>query len=358
MGNGGSIAVNQGFNYRSLLENAENNNYINEDLKDIFGRFKTDDFKLVMRRLLHADIVNQALSVDGKSRVNDAYKNCRDTLIKTIQKSHPGFKDIDEVMLGNIANFLKQFKTVVSLNYDLLLYWVMYKGNQQVPNKNGSSRCGNRFKDCFLQSFKSPVEEAEEIGKLFNPDWNQLREPHCTRRGATLIFYLHGNLSLATYIKQSMEDTEVKITSGNNSHLDEIYKQWNTGEYVPLFVCEGNKEHKLAAVRNSTYLSAIYNEALAEMGDSLVIYGWNMNEEDDYILERLAEIFKQKKSSNNHAAVPKIAISVFTEDGEQAAEDFMSSCSSKIKAKLSEDVDVEFFDSASSGCWHNDNVES
>jgi hypothetical protein len=72
------------------------------------------------------------------------------------------------------GTFASAFPTVVSLNYDLTLYWAMLLFN---------AANGSWFKDAF--------HDGE-----FQTDWEYLLRPYGHAAGATLVFYPHGSLSV------------------------------------------------------------------------------------------------------------------------------------------------------------------
>lgn len=333
VGNGGSIAVNQAFGYASLYEKARELNLIDEGLQQIFVNFSTTDFEKVLHKLLQAKIVTKALSIDN-DQINKAYENCRSSLINVIQRVHPKYDEIDPDQFFRISNFLKNFKTVISLNYDLVIYWSMYHGNQPVFDNN-ELRSGQRFKDCFT--------ETSPGGNCFNLDWDYLRKPHAQRTGATLIFYLHGNLSLADFINENLGELEVKITSPGDNQLETIYRKWGENSYSPLFICEGEGKRKLTSIKESVYLTTIYHQVFKSLGENIVIYGWNMNDEDDHIVEQLSRV-------NKINPLKKLAISVYL-NGEE--DDFIGRVQDKIYEKINKDLHIDFYNSASSNCWNN-----
>ncbi|QRN02555.1 DUF4917 family protein [Legionella sp. MW5194] len=81
-----------------------------------------------------------------------------------------------------------------------------------------------------------------ERGNLFNYDYEFLRKPYKSTSPPTLVFYLHGNISLAKYINKNLDESEIKLSSTKLSQLGTIYVQWKLGSCSPLFVCEGTKE--------------------------------------------------------------------------------------------------------------------
>lgn len=55
---------------------------------------------------------------------------------------HPEYNLVSDY-LPSMYQFLKEFDTVFSLNYDLLVYWTMTYGRLNIKD-------GHQFKDCFL----------------------------------------------------------------------------------------------------------------------------------------------------------------------------------------------------------------
>ena len=135
-----------------------------------------------------------------------------------------------------VGAFASAFPTVVSLNYDLTLYWAMLLFN---------AANGSWFKDAF--------HDGE-----FQTDWEYLRRPYGHAAGATLVFYPHGSLSVARdYIG---EETKIAVAAGDL--LATITHRWSSGRYVPVFVSEGTSKQKVAAIRRSQYLTNVYEEVL------------------------------------------------------------------------------------------------
>lgn len=336
LGNGSSIAVNQKFQYESLYQKATELNFINSELNSLFNSFDTKDFEAIMHKLLQAEKVNESLSVDNNA-ILKAYKTCRESLIKIIQNIHPEYNDIVLQDLNNIASFLKNFNKVISLNYDLIIYWSMYRGNQTIYDDEGNCvEQGNLFKDGFL--------ERTNGDRYFNPDWEFLSEPHGTRKHATLVFYLHGNLSLANHILNKLYEVDVKIVSPDAVHLDVIFDKWNSGDYSPLFICEGESKRKLAAIKSSSYLSTVYYDVLNHIGSSIAVYGFSFSKQDEHIITRLREV------SSRHCPIQNIAISVYVDGGEN---DYIKRVSDIIETKIGRNITVEFYDAKSKGCWNN-----
>lgn len=148
---------------------------------------------------------------------------------------------------------------------------------------------------------------------------------------------------MADYIDEALEETEVKITSPNANHLDTIYSKWKSNHYSPLFVCEVQKEQKLKSINESVYLNTVYHDVFDEIGDTIVVYGWSMGEQDDHVLERLKRSYEKKPFK-------KIAISVFSDSNKEV---YMEDVVQKIQDRISSEFEIEFYDSKSQNCWNN-----
>lgn len=307
LGNGASMAVHAGFGYKSLFEEACRLGHVSEQAQKVFDSFKTTDFELVLRRLWHAMLVNEALQV-ARGPVEAAYEVVRTALIATIRATHISHAEA-KPHLELIYPFMQRFKTVVSLNYDLVVYWAAMLGNGVL---------GRWFKDAF-------------IGREFREDWEKVREPFGAQ-GATLFFYPHGNLVLA----RTIFDSERKIAGdGVDDLLEAILEKWEQGKASPIFVCEGTALHKKKSIESSNYLQTVFREVIARVGESLVIYGWSLSEQDDHIVGQL-----------RRGTVKRVAVSVRNND---------IAFAQRVEETLREQgiEDVIFFDSASAGCWNN-----
>ncbi|MGY6153729.1 DUF4917 family protein [Paraburkholderia graminis] len=310
LGNGASVAVSNTFSYSSLLGHAVKERLISGDVQLIFDFFKTKDFELVLRTVWQATNINAALKIEDE-RTKAAYLNVRESLIRAVREVHPQHAVVAE-RLPAINEFLKRFKTVFSLNYDLIVYWTMMYGFRIDDHHS--------FKDCFLD-------------KAFADEWERLREPIRGDNAVTLVFYPHGSLALC----RTKLEQERKIHGGEEGLLDAILARWETEQVVPLFVSEGTSEQKVSSIRGSFYLSTVYREVLRAQHPSLTIYGWSLGEHDMHILERL------KTSGVKH-----VAVSVYQNRQADCAH-----AERVIADALGANVEVEFFDSASDGCWIN-----
>jgi hypothetical protein len=172
------------------------------------------------------------------------------------------------------ATFLKHFDKVYTLNYDLLLYWVI----------NSTQELLDKFKDGF---------GIERVNRY--PNW--------PNAGAISTFYLHGSLLLlcskpigdqaicprkpvecciAKYIRPK---SEARLTVTAIMPLIGILKNLSeTGQY-PHFVSEGHPKQKYSRIQKCTYLKGCYDALKNEPGN-LVTFG-TLFENDQHILEAI-----------------------------------------------------------------------
>ncbi|MDR4469846.1 MAG: DUF4917 family protein [Nitrospira sp.] len=314
LGNGASIATHQGFAYQSLLEEARKRQFISESAEAVFDHLCTQDFERVLRMLWHASRINKALGVKDR-RTTETYESIRSALVKTVTRIHPIHTAINAT-LPQIAKFLKRFKTVVSLNYDLLIYWAILWANE---------RCQNRFKDCFIHG-------------EFDSSWEDYRSPYGSAARSTLVFYPHGNLALATNLDGDERKLNASIAS---SLLDTIQSEWQSGKYSPLFVSEGTSKQKIAAIRRSPYLKTVYKSVLPKLGKRVATVGWSLSQSDKHILQAIGR-----------GELTEIAVSVLT--SKPRLEEKCAAIKRKIEnASTRRTVKVIFFDAKSEGCWIN-----
>lgn len=328
LGNGASIAIHDEFCYSSLYDKAKRDGLLSRS-EAIFKQFDTENFEHVLLACWYAEKVNTALGITGTEGEGDVLKNAsdevRNSLINAVHGVHPKFSISSELknVLKTISEFAKDFKTIFVLNYDLLFYWAMnlYNDNHK-----------NWFKDLF-------VKDSE-----FVFDLDKYRVPFKQNKGASLVFYPHGNI----FISRDCVGIEKKLNlGGEDNFLECIKNTWENGD-LPVFVSEGKSEQKLNAIRRSRYLSRVYEDLLSkEIKKSLVIYGWSFSENDGHIMDAIAE--------ND---IERIAVSVYTGGSDEEKRIFCDRVNENIKNMKNRktpkrDVETMFFDSRSPGCWNN-----
>ena len=312
LGNGASIAIHNEFAYPTLHSVADAKGLL-ATTAPIFAKLGTTDFEHVLLACWYAEHVNVALGTPSAD-ISAAYAEVRTALIQAVHSVHPVHADV-AADLQRAGTFASSFPTVVSLNYDLTLYWAMLLFN---------AANGSWFKDAFHHG-------------EFQTNWGYLRRPLPPATGATLVFYPHGSLSVARdYIG---DETKIAVAAGDL--LETITHRWSSGHYVPVFVSEGTSKEKVASIRRSHYLTNVYEEVLPELGENLVVYGWSFDQRDQHVLNAIS------------ANPPKrMAVSVFTGQSEADQQAFCHQVLKTVGQSLA-GTDVIFFDSLSPGCWRN-----
>lgn len=310
LGNGASMAIDSRFGYSSIIAHARDHGLLTNDIRQLFDFFKTEDFELVLRLVWQASNVNRSLRIPDE-RTHAAYVRVRECLIQSVRDIHPEYHEISGD-LPAIYNFTKRFRTIISLNYDLIIYWAIMYGTRIHDN--------HLLKDCFVNG-------------QFYENWRILREPLYYRAFTTLVFYPHGSLVLC----RNNVEAEFKINSQDYDLLETVLQTWQSEQFVPLFVSEGTSQQKINSIQNSNYLNTVYREVLTSLEDSLVIYGWGLWLQDEYILQRIAS-----------SGIRKIAVSVYRND-----QFYCNRVFNTITKILGPNVQVDFFNSESPNCWNN-----
>jgi len=307
LGNGASMALDaEHFSYKSILDKARNLGHITPALTEVFKLLDTSDFEHVLQGLWQTKYINEALGVSNP-KITEAYNDIKYALIETVRSIHENVP-YDTVLepLKVASDFMSQFKTVLSLNYDVLAYWSILIGNDQL---------GKHFSDCF-------------VDKKFQHNWENFRNYY-----GTLIFYPHGNLILGRDLdgveyKIHTEDTEMR-----RKLVAAIIQIWDSGKLAPVFVSEGYSEKKLVTIDRSPYLSTVYRQIIPKIERNVVIYGWSLSDQDNHLVKAILE-----------GPTRRFAISVH-----RSTDQHEEKCS-KIEKKL-DGFEVVFFDSKSKGCW-------
>ena len=325
LGNGASRAIWDRFHYPSLYEEANRAGRIDNRLAQLFSALDTQDFEYVLKLLSQAGRVNKVFNINERYTAK-YYGRLKQALIDTVREVHPEHEQVDSKLLP-IAEFMKGFSTVLSLNYDLLVYWAMLEGNDKY---------GKWFKDGFVDD------------RRFDNNYAPLRRAYEPAQGATLVFYPHGSLIVATEV----HGHEVKLSrSEERMLLSRILEKWGDGKHIPLFVSEGETTKKLEAIRRSNYLKTVYDCEVDRRHESLAVYGWSFRDEDEHMLRGFI-----------HGGVTRVAVSVH---GDAADKQLFCQAVDYRIAKMYRTIESEttkmkkprcsltFFDSESDGVWVN-----
>ncbi|MBU0541033.1 MAG: DUF4917 family protein [Gammaproteobacteria bacterium] len=259
LGNGFSIACRPKiFAYGKLFEQADFSK-ISATAKNAFKALGTQDFEKVIKALRDAAAIVSAYG--GPPKLAESFSadadGLRELLVQTIAATHPSWPgDLSDEEYKSCRQFLANFHTVYTLNYDLLLYWA------QMNTEEGEDPSSD-------DGFRKPEDDFESAYVVWEPD--QSHEQN--------MWFLHGALHVfdsgIEIQKYTWRNTGVRL-------IDQIRSALNKN-YFPLFVSEGTSAEKYERIRHNDYLAKAYRSFSSIQG-ALFIYGHSLAENDDHYL--------------------------------------------------------------------------
>ncbi|VAX04539.1 hypothetical protein MNBD_ALPHA03-427 [hydrothermal vent metagenome] len=243
MGNGFSI---EHFSYSNLLDEAGIEDGM--PLKALFNELDTYDFETVIRALEDAVIVTNAYDHNKQSVHYQTQANqLREALVHAVRSTHPNHRADIEEKIPSCLRFLKNFNTLYTLNYDLLLYWVQLQSRE------------------FSDGFGLGDEERGFIGPF--------------KEGAYCTTYnLHGGLHLFKKIDGEIE----KKLMGVSGIIDAIASAITRGRRLPVYIAEGTSPKKMGKINSIPYLRHAYDTLSKSTGDFFV-FGHSGDQNDEHI---------------------------------------------------------------------------
>lgn len=262
LGNGFSIACRADiFQYGNLFGRADFKN-LPDTARAAFQALKTTDFEIVMRAMRQAAElagVYAKKDIDLAKRLRTDADDLREVLASAIASSHPDRPaDIEPERYAACRSFLSHFKSIYTLNYDLLLYWALMQSelDPQVEGDDG---------------FRQPEDGPEDY-----VTWE------VDRTDTQSVHYLHGALHV---FDAGAEVQKYTWCNTGLALIDQIRAALAANKY-PLFVAEGNAKEKLGRIQHSGFLSRSYR-SFAKIGGPLFIFGHSLAENDEHILHLL-----------------------------------------------------------------------
>jgi Domain of unknown function (DUF4917) len=314
LGNGFSRACrNDLFAYDALIQQADFSS-LGVDAWAAFDALGTSDFEVVMRALRNAVALLEIYSADAalRERLQADAEALKEILVQTIAQSHPDHPfEIEDYEYAACRTFLRHFRRIYTLNYDLLLYWAAMRSEIGEPLE-------------FDDGFRASEEEAEYV----------VWEPANTRHQN--VFYLHGGL----HIFDGGSETQKYTWSRTGTRLiDQIRVAMDEGLF-PVFVSESDSDAKLNRIRHHGYLSK-GERSLVELGTTLFVFGFAMSAEDGHILRFL--------DANR---VKGLFVSLFGDPESAANQKIVARAHSLTqRARQERDLVVRFFDAESAKVW-------
>lgn len=261
LGNGFSIACRPKiFIYKRLLEQAKFKDA--DQAKELFNSLKTSDFEKVIKALrdsIHVANAYKPEDQEFRARLLKDAEYLKNLLVETIAGRHPALpSEISDEEYQSCFTFLSSFKTVYTLNYDLLLYWTLM---------HCTDGTGKRDQISFEDGFSKPEDDSQSNYVTWQGD----KSPN--------LIYLHGALHLFD------TGTEVKKITWSNSGtalIEQIRAALNENAF-PVFVAEGESEAKLERIKHNEYL---FRSRLSfkRIKGSLFVFGHSFAENDKHFL--------------------------------------------------------------------------
>jgi hypothetical protein len=119
-----------------------------------------------------------------------------------------------------------------------------------------------------------------------------------------------------------------------------VVEKWESGDYIPLFVSEGDSSQKIKSIKRSFYLSNVYYDVLVDLGRDVVIYGWSFGENDNHILSKIKD-----------GEIERIAVSINCIDkDERTIEDIIIEKKRRLRPFFP-NADLFFFNAQSNNSW-------
>jgi len=339
LGNGFSISLFPDcFRYNSLLEATDFTDA--PEVLQAFEALGTSDFEAVIYGLLRAGMLLPLYSADEKTvtRINEHAAHLKELLVQAIAGKHPerpGSVSEEQYLAcrGFLACFAGDSRNrksaggkdlrghLYSVNYDLLLYWVLMHDTITAAQEDIHKDDG----------FRDPNDEPEA--------------PYVTWDGeaahSQTVFYLHGALHLFEFGSELQKRCWGRF--GGVSLIEQIRVALEEGRF-PLFVAEGDTEAKFERIRHSGYLHNCLRKFRGSCDSekaSLFIFGHSLAENDAHVLRQI----EHGKCSQLHVGIYGNAASEVNKITMERARRIAASRNEKFP------LEVYFFYAASTNVW-------
>lgn len=212
-----------------LFEELQTSNF--EEVLGLLSRSAKVAAILAKRRL-----VSESLAVEFGDRVLDQARLLREGFIRAMAATHPETVEPGDGSFAAAAAFLRRFRYLFTLNYDLMTYWALAEHAKVT-------------KDWAL--FPDGFRGSELRWATLDDLWElKIRTP---------VLYLHGALHLAEELKESGLVCS-KLSSKWGKKLTDQVKTRLAGGRAPLFVLEGTSPAKVARIDSSEYLRYAFRQ--------------------------------------------------------------------------------------------------
>ena len=212
-------------------------------------------------------------------RLNTISSELRTGIIEAVNNLQPStIYEIEDTKRDKAAEKLSLFDKVFTVNYDLLLYWIIIHSNVHPSKGKYWKKWVDGFAHQLSQNFVKGVQDVK-VGRWLSKYISKGQN----------VFFLHGavhlfedsqrdNIFKVKYRKPDKEKQGVKVLDQVNRLIE--------NKYYPTFIAEGEYAQKRAEIYKCDYLKACF-EALESLTGNLVTFGWGITEPDLHIIDQL-----------------------------------------------------------------------
>lgn len=319
LGNGFSIACRPDvFKYDTLFSRADFSKL--PRVLQAFNALKTANFETVIRALRNFALLAPIYApgdAEAQQQVMSDADSLREVLVGAVAGSHPDRPHhVQPTEYLRCRNFLRGYRSINTLNYDLLLYWTLMQdelGDDEIPCDDG---------------FRKPADDPDADYVSWDPD---------NSKGQTLR-YLHGALHLY--------DTgpEMKKFTWVNSEVP-LIEQVRTAlknEFYPVFVSEGTTAEKIDRIRHNDYLCKMYR-SFTEIRGAIVVFGHSLDQTDDHIFADRIGL---------HGKTDRLYVSIFGDPSSGLNKTKIARATGIADLRSAKrPLHVRFFDAATASVW-------
>lgn len=319
LGNGFSISCRADvFTYGRLFDRADFSNL--DRARQAFDVLETRNFETVIRALrsfVKLTNVYAPSDAEAKAKASEDADALREVLVTAVAKSHPDRPhNIESPEYLKCREFLRGYKSINTVNYDLLLYWALMQddlGDQEIPCDDG---------------FRKPADDPDADYVSWDPDNSK----------AQTVRYLHGALHLFDTGVEMQKFTWINTQVPLIEQIREALEQ----EFYPVFVSEGTSHEKVEAIRHNDYLSKMYR-SFTEIKGSLVVFGHSLDASDDHIFTQRIGL---------HGKTSRLYVSLHGDPNSPANQGIIQAALGlALLRKPKWPLEVKFFDADSASVW-------
>ncbi len=270
---------------------------IKPETKKIITASNSENIEAILNKLEFCKSVLQEMRADNLlvEKIENHISIIKQEFINSIIQIHPKKNtEIAPEIYESFVTFLSVYENIFTLNYDLLLYWVI------MSDINGENKFG--FSDGF--AYENYAEYFKE------------------RR----VYYIHGALHL--YMKGKAIQKWCSKDHREDLLIEVILRNIDLANF-PKYISHGSAAQKLLEIEEEkNYLNDVF-ERFKYINSSLVIFGASLNEADEHIIQAI-------KDNNN---LNSIYIGIFDQD------DRLKNIKDRLQKSKNGALKIKMFDS-------------